>query len=301
MQPLFTTLSAGTRVVLLFLLLLTGLILAGGVITLIETLVAPGEEGRLTMVYTGTLVQSLLAIAAPALLLAYLTEKHPAGYLRLSGNGKLGSGILFALAVFFFSYPFVSFLSQWNSQMVLPEAFSELEKTMRTMEDVAMETTTLILSVDRVGGLLLNLLLVALLPAVTEELFFRGALQQLLHRWFGNGHAAVWIAATIFSLIHFQFYGFLPRMLLGSLLGYLFLYSRNLWIPIIFHFVNNAMVILFHFFWGDASWLRELDEMPLTLPFLIAAVTGALATLLLFHSYRKRITVAEKQQPNQRQ
>jgi membrane protease YdiL (CAAX protease family) len=292
MQPIFASLTTVNRIALLFLLLLTGLILAGGLITLIESLFSTGEEGRLTMIYAQTLVQSLLAIAAPPLLMASLTEKDPARYLRLTGNGRMGRDVIFALVIYLSSYPFVSFLSQWNSQMVLPESFRELERTLRAMEDMAMETTNLILSVDTLGGLLLNLLVVALLAAVTEELFFRGALQQLLHRWFGNGDVAVWITAVIFSLIHFQFYGFLPRVLLGALLGYLFLYSRNLWIPILFHFVNNATVILFHFFWGDDTWFRELEPLPVTIPYLMAAITGALVTLLLFRFYRKKDVAA---------
>ena len=285
MRFLLSSLTTGTRLALLFLLLLTGLILAGAVITLVGTMVTEDTEGTVTMIYAGTVVQSLLAIAAPALLLALFTERDPLGYLCLRGDDKMGRMFLFTLAIFLFSYPIASLLSRWNEQMVLPEAFRDLETTMRTMEDAAMETTALILSVDTIGGLLLNLLVVALLAAVTEELFFRGVLQQLLREWFRSGHAAVWVAAAIFSLIHFQFYGFLPRMLLGALLGYLFLYSRNLWIPILFHFTNNATVILLHYFWSDATWFRELDELPLTLPYLIAALTGALVTLLLFHLF----------------
>ncbi len=296
MQPTLTSLSAATRIALLFMFLMIGLILATGMITLFDKLVTPGEMDELTRVYTGTLLQSLIAIAAPAVMLAFLTEKFPAGSLGMTGNRRMGRGFAYALAIFFFSYPTVSFLTQMNSQMILPDAFSELAQTLRSMEDAAMETTTLILSVEHGGGLLLNLLLIALLPAVTEELFFRGALQQLLHRWLGNGHVAVWIAAAIFSLIHFQFYGFLPRMVLGALLGTLFLYSHNLWIPILFHFVNNATVILLHFFWGDAYWLTELDEMPLTLPFLLTAVGGALVTLLLFYHFRKKSTLPAVQQ-----
>lgn len=295
------SMTTGTRIIFLFLLMLIGLILAGGLITLIGTVTNGGDGDAVKMIYIGTVVQSFLVFVVPAMLLAYSIDKNGTGYLGMRDNGSWGGHILYTLAIFLISYPFTSFLSQWNSQMVLPEAFSDLEKTMRAMEDAAMETTQQILSLNSVGGLLLNLLVVALLAALSEELFFRGALQQLLGEWLKSGHAAVWITAAIFSLVHFQFYGFLPRMLLGALLGYLFLYSRNLWIPILFHFVNNASVILLHYFWGDASWFRELDELPLTLPFLITAVMSAVATLLLFHLLMKRSRTTQQQTTTQQQ
>jgi len=91
-----------------------------------------------------------------------------------------------------------------------------------------------------------------------------------------------------FSIIHFQFYGFLPRLLLGALLGYLFLYTQNLWIPVTFHFINNATVIVLHYFWGDSEWFSRLDKMPVTFPYMAAAVASALLTLLLFWIYVKR-------------
>jgi len=301
MYILLPSISTCTRLILLFLLMLMGLIFSGGLITLLGTVTNSGDVDEVAMIYIGTVVQSLLVFVVPALLLAYSIDKNGAGYLGMRDHKSWGGHILYTLAIFLISYPFTSFLSQWNSQMVLPEAFSDLEKTMRAMEDAAMETTQQILSLNSVGGLLLNLLVVALLAALSEELFFRGALQQLLGEWLKSGHAAVWITAAIFSLVHFQFYGFLPRMLLGALLGYLFLYSRNLWIPILFHFVNNASVILLHYFWGDASWFRKLDELPLTLPFLITAVMSALGTLLLFHLLMKRSRTTQQQTTTQQQ
>jgi len=146
----------------------------------------------------------------------------------------------------------------------------------------------LLLSGSTPGTLILNLVIVAGLAAVSEEAFFRGALQQFLLEKFRNGHAAVWLTALFFSIIHFQFYGFLPRLLLGALLGYLFLYTQNLWIPVTFHFINNASVIVLHYFWGNSEWFSRLDKMPVTFPYMAAAVVSALLTLFLFWIYVKR-------------
>jgi membrane protease YdiL (CAAX protease family) len=206
--------------------------------------------------------------------------------------------VILALLLFLFSYLFASFLSQWNKGISLPQSLSGIEQAMRSMEDAALETTDLLLSVDTIGGLLLNLLIVAGFAALSEELFFRGALQQLLQEKFRNGHAAVWVAAFIFSIVHFQFYGFLPRLFLGALLGYLFLYTRNLWIPILFHFINNATVLVISYFWRDAGWLRKMEEMPVTLPFVAGAVASLLLTFLLFWSYNKKTATRSKPTDN---
>jgi hypothetical protein len=233
-------------------------------------------------------LQSIFAIALPAYLAVALTDARPVRYLKIGNNGRMMRKIVFAVMIFCVSYLFASFLAQWNSGMELPESMSGMEQMMRSMEDAAMETTELLLSGSTPGALILNLVIVAGLAAASAELFFRGALQQFLLEKFRNGHTAVWLTALIFSMVHFQFYGFLPRLVLGALLGYLFFYTQNLWIPVIFHFINNATVIVLHYFWGDSEWFSRLDEMPVTFPYLVAAIVSALLTLLLFRIYVKR-------------
>ena len=208
-------------------------------------------------------------------------------YLKLEGDARLGQHLCLVSA-FLFSYALVSFLNQWNQGFVLPEALRSVEEWMRTLEDAAMETTMLLLSGQGVGYFLLNLLIVAGLAALSEELFFRGALQQFLQEKIPNGHASVWITAFIFSVVHFQFYGFFPRLVLGALLGYLFLYTRNLWVPIVVHFINNATVIVLHFFWGDTEWMEGLEEAEVTPAFAFMALISLLLTLFLFMNYRRR-------------
>jgi hypothetical protein len=108
-----------------------------------------------------------------------------------------------------------------------------------------------------------------------------------MEKW-RSRHLAVWVTSLIFSLVHFQFYGFLPRLFLGALLGYLFLYTGNLWIPILFHFINNATVLVMNYFWRDAGWFIRLDDISITLPFIAGAVASALLTFLLFSTYSKK-------------
>jgi len=290
MRQVLTAATPGTKIAYLFLFLLIGLIMTGMLITFILMIPGLSNGGELVSIYVGSAIQSVFAVALPAFVVAALTHPAPMHYLKIEKSSKMREKIFFALLLFLFSYLFASFLAQWNRGIVLPQSMSGIEQTIRSMEDAALETTDHLLSVDTIGGLLLNLLIVAGFAALAEELFFRGALQQFLQEKFRNGHAAVWVSALIFSMVHFQFYGFLPRLFLGALLGYLFLYTENLWIPILFHFINNATVLVMNYLWRDAGWFNRLEEMPITLPFIAGAVASALLTFLLFLTYNKRTT-----------
>jgi hypothetical protein len=94
------------------------------------------------------------------------------------------------------------------------------------------------------GSFLFNMVMIAILPAIGEEIMFRGLIQRLLKEWLGNIHIAIFISALLFSAMHMQFYGFLPRMVLGMVFGYLFLWTGSLWIPIFAHFIQNGMVVV---------------------------------------------------------
>lgn len=288
MQPIFRSASPGFRIAFLFLLLFVGVIVAAILTRLLLLIPEVGDAGEVVSIYVGSIMQSVFAIGLPAYLAVALTADRPTHYLKINKNRKLGQKIVFAILIFCVSYPFASFLARWNSAMELPELMRGIEEVMRSMEDTAMETTELLLSGSTIGSLALNLFIVAAMAAISEELFFRGALQQFLMEKYRNGHAAVWITALLFSVVHFQFYGFLPRLVLGALLGYLFLYTRNLWVPVIFHFVNNATVILLRFFWGETEWFSRVEEMPVTFSYLTGAIVSALITLLLFRIYLKK-------------
>lgn len=288
MKPVFSSFTPGFKIAYLFLCLLVGVMMAGVLANLILSIPGIGGGGGLTAIYVSSILQSVLATALPAYFMAALTHPSPARYLKMTSNGRMGEKAMLAVLAFVFSYVLTAFLSQWNEGMVLPEALRGVEQIMRSMEDAALETTNLLLSVNTIGGLILNLIVVAGFAALSEEMFFRGALQQFIQEKFPNGHVAVWITALVFSLVHFQFYGFLPRLILGALLGYLFLYTRNLWVPVIFHFLNNALIVVLHYFWGDSPWIEKINDLPIDGWFVLAAVASALCTILLFWVYRRR-------------
>lgn len=286
-SPSYLHASPGTRILFLLLLWFAGLLISGLLLTLVSFIPALSGNARAS-IYTGTVIQSVVAFMLPALFDARLGGGNVWTNLKLMSDRLMGQKIAFGISAFILSYGVVSFLNQWNQSIALPERFQSVEEWMRALEDSAMEVTHLLLSGGTTLHLLLNVLIVAGLAAMAEEIFFRGALQQLLAKKFRNGHAAVWGAALIFSVIHFQFYGFFPRLVLGALLGYLFLYTRNLWVPILVHFINNATVILLHHFWSDSEWMLSLEETEITVPFATVALLSVAFTFLLFRNYRKR-------------
>lgn len=155
--------------------------------------------------------------------------------------------IIIGVVLMFVSLPVTNQLGTWNEGFRLGGVFEKLGELMTSLEEQAASVTEQMLTVDTFGGLLFNLLVIALIPAVGEELTFRGVLQQSLTRGLKNPHVAIVLSAAIFSFIHFQFLGFLPRMFLGILLGYMFYVSGSLWTSILMHFVNNGTAVVVYY------------------------------------------------------
>ena len=185
-------------------------------------------------------LSSIMMFVVPPIVYYYITRKEnplcSLGFREVSKPWHLYIGI--GIALMFVSLPVTNQLTRWNEAMSLGGASAKFEEYLKTLEEM--------LKVDTVGGLLLNLFIIALIPAVGEELTFRGVLQQGLTRKM-NPHVAIILSAAIFSFIHFQFYGFLPRMFLGILLGYMFYVSGSVWTSITMHFVNNGTAVVLYY------------------------------------------------------
>lgn len=143
--------------------------------------------------------------------------------------------------------PFIEQLTQINAGMKLPVFFSDIENWMLKNEYENLQLTNAFLNSTTWKGFMINVLVMAILPALSEELFFRGLLQRIFSEWTKNPHIAIAISAFIFSFIHFQFYGFLPRFFLGILLGYMFYWSGSIWVPVTAHFLNNFIAVIVAF------------------------------------------------------
>ena len=218
----------------------------------------------------------------PSMVAAWLFSDNVHKYLSLDKKISLKCvGIVFLNIVLI--SPSVTLLSWLNEQLVFPEWAAPLEAWMREHEEMAQSFTGTLINGGGISPYLSNLAVIALMAAVSEELLFRGVLQRIIGRWTNNPHAVIWIAAVIFSAFHLQFYGFVPRMVLGAYFGYLLLWSKSIWLPICAHFFNNAISVTLM----SSEALNEsdfvtghLEESHLLPCLLIALTTGCLFFLL---------------------
>lgn len=227
------------------------------------------------------LMSQVSIFLVPALLISW--------FMTLNISEWLGSGrsvplhiillVLFgALAVI----PLSTMAGVFNSKLSLPPGLERIEDWMIRKEGEAMKLTGHLVYASNPGRLILNLFILAIVPALSEELFFRGVLQQILQKWFRSGGLAVVITALVFSTLHLQFYGFLPRFILGLMFGYLFLWSGSIWIPVLAHMVNNSVPVIAAYFMGWNKINSNLSEsLPGGVAFLLIIIALPAAVMIL--------------------
>lgn len=205
-------------------------------------------------------VQSIGVFIVPPFILGWLFHGEIAKYLSLNKPVNFAS-VLLVLVLSFAASPFVNLIGEINSNMQLPGWLSGVENWMRNAEDKAAEITEAFLKVETFGGLAFNIFMIAFLPAIGEELLFRGVIQRIFTNWTRNYHWGIWISALLFSALHMQFYGFIPRMFLGVLFGYLLVLSGSMWLPIIAHFINNGVAVVAMYMIDKELLSPEIEEI----------------------------------------
>ena len=205
------------------------------------------------------LIQSIGIFVLPPFVLAYLCSNNTTEFLHFDRQINL-LVILFVVLFMILIVPFINLSGDLNQKLVLPKALAGLESMMKAYENQATQLTEKLLNVHNLPALFFNIFLIAIIPALGEELFFRGAIQGVLQQKI-NAKAAIWITAIVFSAIHFQFYGFVPRMLLGAFLGYLLVWSGNLWLSIAAHFTNNVLAIIFYYMKTNGYKIFDIDTI----------------------------------------
>ncbi len=230
--------------------------------------------------------QSLFQLILPAIVTAVVVTRQPADFLAV--NRKVNFPVLaLAVAALIAATPAMNYIIALNQSMTFPESLSWLEQSMKSMEENAARSISLLQGGSTVGDLIMSVLIIGCLAGFGEELFFRGTFMRLLTTGRVNPHVAIWTVAIVFSAIHLQFYGFVPRTLLGAYFGYILYWSRCLWIPVIVHAVNNILYIVF-------QWISDGDENNVAASlgsngeFLSIAVSVSLTALLLVALYKAR-------------
>jgi len=232
-------------------------------------------------------VQAIGLFIIPPLILGYLYLGNIPKYLYLDKPFN-SSTLLLAILLMFVMSPLINFLGEWNSNMSLPSWMSGIEEWMRRSEDQATEITDAFLNVKTIPGLAFNLFMVAFLPAVGEELLFRGVIQKIFTRMTRNTHWGIWISAALFSAMHMQFYGFVPRLLLGALFGYLLVWSGSMWLPFIGHFINNALAVIAMFLMNNGLINSDIEEYGSTQSSYYAAILSLIIVVFLLWQIKKQ-------------
>jgi uncharacterized protein len=234
------------------------------------------------------IVLSIGLFIIPPLLLAWLFSGKPAAYLLLNHKPALMQ-VAVVLFIMIMAIPAINFFAYWNTQIRLPGYLSNVEQYFIHAEKVAEEQTAAFLKIQSIQGLLFNIFMIGMLPAIGEELMFRGILQRLLSKMTRNVHWGIILSSFFFSAIHFQFYGLFPRWILGIFFGYMLVWSGSLWLPMLAHFVNNTVAVLGRYSFdaekmdGNAT---DFGSAPGMFPFAILSLLLVIAGFYIL--YRKR-------------
>ena len=268
---------------LIFLLLVSAGAIFSSLLSTVYILLTQGLETDMTqnpnLARAIQLIASIGTFLLPALGMAWLCSASPKQYLSIRGIKDPRTWILTFVCMLLLT-PVINLLGLLNQQMELPAFLAPVEEWMRAQEDLAERLTMTLLSDNHVEAIIANLIVIALAAGITEEFLFRGALQRVIGKYTTNPHTVIWIAAALFSAFHLQFYGFLPRMLLGAYFGYLLYWGKSIWLPVFAHFTNNAVAVIgmSDSHWKDSEFITG-DILP---EHLLDFTLMATASLLLF-------------------
>jgi membrane protease YdiL (CAAX protease family) len=267
------------------------LFLVGGLIAGIDIsemsgnfLVDPGEENLSLFRYL-MIIQEIAILFVPALMVRSLML--PVNHKSLKDNARPPvNEMIFVVVLVFCLFPINGITGELNGDMKLPGWLSGVEEWISSKENEANGLISLLITSDTIGLMFLNIFILAVLPAICEELLFRGVFQRIFYGFFRSPHSAIWIISFLFSFIHLQFYGFLPRLILGLTFGYLYYWSGTLWLPMLAHFVNNAVPVVFNHFQTLESAGPD-PQFILWKELIILPVPATIAVLILLYFRNK--------------
>jgi len=266
-----TGVMSGLNPTLKFLMVLIFVLTSAFLLTVISFLVAvpffgiddliamSRGQASLSLLKYLQMTQSLTVFIIPSLLSAFMLSRKPLLWLKFRTPKLLF--LLVVVLIFVSVQPLTGWLGYVNTKMDLPDFLQSVERWMLNAESAANSLIFQFLDTDSIGSVTVNFFMMVLLPAFGEELLFRGAIQSSLKKAVKNHHLAVWITAILFSALHMQFFTFAPRLLLGALLGYLLVYGKSIWYPVLGHFTNNLLsFIMFYYYRTQIPGVNPLDS-----------------------------------------
>lgn len=248
--------SAGLRLCMLFGLMFFLLIISSIITEFLRSSDTIGERNGLLL---SSAIQSILVFVIPALCCGYFSSNRPYKWLEIDDKITIRN-IVGIVIVFIISLPAMNQLIDWNENIAFPESISGLETTLRQWEETGKQTTEILLNTSGFSQVITGILIIGVLTGLSEELFFRGALQKIFTETSLRAIGAIWIGAIIFSAFHFQFFGFFPRMIMGAFFGYLLYWTGSIWSSIFAHALNNSMVVVISSYFPETNGEKGLIE-----------------------------------------
>jgi hypothetical protein len=264
--------------------------------------------GLASLFYQGDILQAMTnpdgdAIRIPMLIIQGMTtlcgflltpylvwktlRKNEFNYFNAKGIEPIIPVLVFFIVIFFIVAD--SAIIEWNQNIHFPDFLKSFEEWARAKEDQLAELTKLLTAFKTPGEFILAFIVVAVFAGICEEFLFRGIIQTELFKGTKNIHLAIWVSAFLFSAIHAQFFGFVPRMLLGALFGYLYYWSGNLIVPMMAHFINNGFAISMIYFYQLKIVSTDIDSTE-SAPWPAVIATAFLTGLLLYYFKKKSQT-----------
>lgn len=286
------TISLAQRLLLLFFLFLICYIVTALLSMLVSHLLAGKLAASLRM---NAMCQDVIAFITPSIVTALIATRRPAQLLCL--NAVRSPLVFILLGLFLFvSIPFQEAIIYWNYNIELPGSMDSFANMARHLEDTAFSYMKTLLENDSIGTLIINILVIGIAAGFAEELLFRGCFQRLLTTAGINVHVAIWVVAFVFSAFHFQFYGFVPRLLLGAYFGYLLLWSGSIWVPVTAHILNNTIYAVTSWIQVRNHGIASLSNEPsLWSPAMtIGSFVLTIATLYLIHRFCSSTSAVKK-------
>jgi len=287
MKPFSQLIFSAFVIILCFLLFMTiSLIVAMPVFGIESVINIPSltdfnDPDNIRMLKYFQVVQSFGLFIVPSIILGWSFHGNFIKYLYLDKT-IIFSSVFIVIVLMISALPLINFMGELNAQMELPRWMEVVERWMKATEENAAKLTKAFLDVKTPAGLFFNLFLIAVLPALGEEFLFRGIIQRIFTKITRNIHWGILISAVLFSALHMQFYGFVPRMLLGVMFGYLLIWSGSLWIPIIAHFINNGVVVVVMYYINQNKLNPAIEEIGSTADsYYFAAISLVFVVVLL--------------------
>lgn len=285
--------SGGMQLFSLFALYYVGIVIGAVTIQLVL-----GSEPMSTVygIRVAHIIQGVSLFLVPATIYGLLFADTRGDFLVKAPLSlrNLGLAILLIFAV----QVFIESVNHYNNLITLPGSMKGLDDFFKQTKESGEKTLGLVLADKSINSLLINLFIIAVIPGIVEELFFRGCMQRSIARMGSNPHVAVWITAIIFSLLHFQLAGLFPRIFLGAILGYLYLWTRNIWAPIIVHIIHNGTIIFVNQMLLENDTYKKLSitDYSLSNVGLGATVSLVISIAIMYLIYRNRVTEVDDDQ-----